>query len=77
MQDGQRSLLTKIMLNNMRKPIYTLALAAIVVLFSSSCKTGEGCPGEQNWQKSVEMSEKKSKPKSGLWDKKTKKRMGR
>lgn len=61
----------------MRKPSYILALAAFVVIFSSSCKTGEGCPGENSWQKSVEMSEKKSKPKSGLYGKKRKKRMGR
>ena len=62
------------MLKSLKNPL-TIMLLSFFITLVSSCKTGEGCPGENNWQKSVEMSEKPSKPKSGLFDKKTSKKM--
>lgn len=62
------------MLKSFKNALFIVLLGFIVVIISS-CKTGEGCPGENSWQKSVEMSEKPSKPKSGLFDKKTSKKM--
>lgn len=53
----------------MKKNLFVLLLGAFCITMATSCKTGEGCPGENNWQKSVEMSDKKSKPKSGLFGK--------
>lgn len=53
----------------MKKNLFVLLLGAFCITMAASCKTGEGCPGENNWQKSVEMSDKKSKPKSGLFGK--------
>jgi hypothetical protein len=53
----------------MKKTLFLLVLGAFCIAFCASCKTGEGCPAENNWQKQIELKDKKSKPKSGLFGK--------
>lgn len=54
----------------MKKTLSILVLAAFLALVMGSCKTGEGCPAENNWEKNHQMGDKRKTPKSGLFGKK-------